>query len=330
MNLQSARALKLEAQEKVMTPMVASVRVQSLGVPATAVERVRRPETVALGIHVVSSNDFRLAIRIQHPALRNSREVAQMVDMAKGEADVQYIGVLNKLQAIWTQQRCRPLLVGCSVGHFNVTAGTLGAFVRSRVDGSTMILSNNHVLADENTGQPGDVILQPGKYDGGQNPNDAVAQLTNFVPISFQKSNMADCAAATLISGTAFDVNQLKGWGVLSGVRSTAVATQEKVSKVGRTTDLTAGTVTAIEMDNVAVRYSHGLAHFDGQIEIEGQGQVPFSRPGDSGSLVFDSSGLGTALLFAGGDQGGSNGMGLTYASPIQNALDGLAVDLLF
>jgi hypothetical protein len=330
MNLQSARALKLEARQEVLDPMLGSVRLRSLGLPATALERVGRPETVALGIGVVSPNDFRLAVRIQHPALRNSREVAQMVELAKGDADVQYIGVLNKLQATWAQQQCRPLLVGCSVGHFNITAGTLGAFVRSRADGSMMILSNNHVLADENTGQPGDMILQPGKYDGGQNPNDGVAQLTKFIPIDFQNPNIVDCAVATLLPGIAVDLRQLKGWGILAGVRNASVATKETVSKVGRTTDLTSGTITAIEMDNVAVQYSHGLAHFDGQIEIEGQGQAPFSRPGDSGSLVFDSSGLGTALLFAGGNQGGTNGLGLTYASPLQNALDGLGIDLLF
>jgi hypothetical protein len=329
MDLQSVRALKLEAQAKILNPMLASARVQSLGLPATGVERIRKPETVALGVGVVSTNDFRLAIRIQHPALRNSREVAQMVDLAKGEADVQYIGVLKKLQAIWTQQQCRPLLIGCSVGHFNVTAGTLGAFVRSRGDGSTMILSNNHVLADENAGQAGDNILQPGKYDGGQNPADSVAQLSKFIPIDFQNPNTVDCAVATLVAGMGFDAGQLKAWGALAGTRGNPVGITETVSKVGRTTDLTNGTITAIEMDNVAVQYSAGLAHFDGQIEIEGQGQAPFSRPGDSGSLVFDANGLGTALLFAGGDQGGTNGLGLTYASPIQNALDGLGVDLL-
>ena len=36
------------------------------------------------------------------------------------------------------------------------------------------------------------------------------------------------------------------------------------------------------------------------------------------------------ALLFAGGDQGGSNGQGLTYANPIRTVLDALKVDLFF
>ena len=36
------------------------------------------------------------------------------------------------------------------------------------------------------------------------------------------------------------------------------------------------------------------------------------------------------ALLFAGGDQGGSNGLGLTYANPIQRVLADLKATLLF
>ncbi|MFB6147597.1 MAG: hypothetical protein ABEJ66_01820, partial [Candidatus Nanohaloarchaea archaeon] len=37
---------------------------------------------------------------------------------------------------------------GISIGHVNITAGTLGAFVE--VDGELQILSNAHVLADTN------------------------------------------------------------------------------------------------------------------------------------------------------------------------------------
>ena len=36
------------------------------------------------------------------------------------------------------------------------------------------------------------------------------------------------------------------------------------------------------------------------------------------------------ALLFAGGDSGGSNGRGLTYANPIDQVLSNLKATLLF
>lgn len=58
-----------------------------------------------------------------------------------------------------------------------------------------------------------------------------------------------------------------------------------EVAKLGRTTGLTRGRVTAFEMDNVVVEYDAGNLRFDGQVEIEGVGQKPFSDAGDSGSL---------------------------------------------
>ena len=37
----------------------------------------------------------------------------------------------------------------------------------------------------------------------------------------------------------------------------------------------------------------------------------------------------GIGLLFAGGDQGGSNGLGLTFANPLRAVLDALKVELV-
>ena len=60
----------------------------------------------------------------------------------------------------WYREDTRPLLIGASVGHVRVTAGTIGAFVRrgERV----FLLSNNHVLAASNEASIGDFIRQPG------------------------------------------------------------------------------------------------------------------------------------------------------------------------
>ena len=103
----------------------------------------------------------------------------------------------------------------------------------------------------------------------------------------------------------------------------------DAVAKVGRTTGLTRGRVTAFELDNVEIEFDLGFLRFDGQIEIEGDGDEPFSDGGDSGSLVVNADLCGVGLLFAGGDVGGSNGRGLTYANPLRTVLDALKVDLL-
>jgi hypothetical protein len=100
------------------------------------------------------------------------------------------------------------------------------------------------------------------------------------------------------------------------------------VAKIGRTTGVTRGQVTAFELDNVVVGYDIGNLRFDNQVEIESDGDGPFSDGGDSGSLIVDAGKRGVALLFAGSDQGGSNGQGLTYANPLGAVLDALKVEL--
>lgn len=325
MNLDSVRALKLEAREKIIQPLM--LRKQSLGVHASEMAANRQPASMALGVSRSSQNEYQLAVRVQHPLLKNSSAVARIRDMAKNEADIQYIGLVRKQQSP-LQQKCIPLRIGCSIGHFKITAGTLGAFVADS-SGRTMVLSNNHVLANENDATIGDDILQPGRFDGGQEPGDRIGVLSNFIRLDFQNPNRMDCAAALLDAGISADFGNLDSAGRLAGVRSSAIGPRDAVRKMGRTTGLTRGTVTAVELDNVAVGYDNGTAFFDGQIEIQGDGADAFSQGGDSGSLIFDEDNFGAALLFAGSDQGGANNMGVTYATPIQAVLLALNVTVL-
>jgi hypothetical protein len=101
------------------------------------------------------------------------------------------------------------------------------------------------------------------------------------------------------------------------------------VYKIGRTTGATRGRVTAFDLDNVVVNYDVGNLRFDGQIEIEGTGTRPFSDGGDSGSLIVNAAMEAVALLFAGSESGGKNGMGLTFANPIHAVLQALNATLL-
>src|SRR4030042_5571293 len=53
----------------------------------------------------------------------------------------------------------RPAPGGVSIGHRDITAGTLGCLVRK--SGRILILSNNHVLANSNEASIGDPLLPP-------------------------------------------------------------------------------------------------------------------------------------------------------------------------
>ena len=54
---------------------------------------------------------------------------------------------------------CRPVPIGVSTGHFNITAGTIGCRVTDGIN--VYALSNNHVFANSNNAFLGDNILQP-------------------------------------------------------------------------------------------------------------------------------------------------------------------------
>jgi hypothetical protein len=332
MQLDSARELKSALQKSVIVPMATSFAVKSAGLRAQSMTALAAtPPTMALGVVRKGKNDFGLAVRIQKRGLENSSQVDTIKKKAKGEVDVRYIGQVTKRAAIpWYQKMTRPLRIGASIGHFKITAGTLGAFVRSRDDSSVLILSNNHVLANENNAKKGDDILQPGAFDGGTDPGQKAGELLRFIKLKKAEANLLDCAVASIDGGIEFDHRTLTGLGKLAGLGDPVLAENDEVGKVGRTTGTTKGRVSAFEMDNVVVDYGLGALKFDGQVEIESADTGPFSQGGDSGSLIVDASHHAVALLFAGGDQGGSNGQGLTSANPFRAVLDALKVDLFF
>ena len=219
-----------------------------------------------------------MAVRIQQRALQQSREVERIRQHARGEVDIRYVGVVRKRATPWYRQRLRPLRIGCSIGHFRITAGTLGVVVRRRGGRPLAILSNNHVLANENRGKQGDAILQPGRYDGGQKPEDTVAQLAEFVKLKRGGREHGGLRLATLVAGIEADASKLTGLGKLRGIGDVFLDEGTRVAKLGRTTGRTRGRVTAFELDNVKVEFEIGVLRFDNQIEIEGEDDAAVQR----------------------------------------------------
>lgn len=326
MQLSSVRELKQELYE----PLTPRGGLQAQHVPEVSVPAERTADVapvlpgIALGVaRGRRAGDYVLAVRVQHRDLIGSRRLAAIERAASNEVEVHYVGELTK-QAAANKHRVRPVRPGTSLGHYEITAGTLGAFVR--IDGSQRprILSNNHVLADENRGAAGDEILQPGALDGGASGIDRVATLERYVALEKASINLVDAALAVLDDDVDFEAS------IEAIPMSGAIASPEDVLDVvkrGRTTGLTRGTVTAIEVDNVVVRFSTGTLRFDNQIEIAGADATVFSKGGDSGSLITEASqGDAVGLLFAGSDQGGPNGTGVTYANPLSTVFQRLAV----
>jgi hypothetical protein len=341
MRLGSARELKVTLRDALLEGMAGALRRQGALITAASRAPAAPPpaeRTLALGITRGRGNDFRLAIRIQRRGLEDAAALAAIRKQARGEVDVRYVGRIAKQarraaaarEVPWHQSRTRPLLIGASIGHHRITAGTLGGFVVLRRGGQVRALSNNHVLADEDRGKKGDAILQPGAYDGGRVSEDRIGSLDRAVKLKPRGTNRVDAAVAALDAEVSYDPRTLQGVGTLAGLDRTPVEEADVVEKLGRTTGHTRGRVTAFELDNVVVAYDTGNFRFDDQIEVEGADDAAFSQGGDSGSLVFaegDHGALG--LLFAGSDQGGSNGTGLTYVNALPHVLSQLKADLL-
>lgn len=227
--------------------------------------------------------------------------------------DIEPTGALKNFS--YAAEYPRPVPCGVSCGHLDITSGTVGALVVLR-NNRLAILSNNHVLANENHAALGDRIVQPGPLDGGT-PAHMIGILESFTPISFSDINLIDGAVAF----TSRQLVSSRHVTYALNPEPTAAAPMMTVMKNGRTTRSTAGWVSAVSVDGVAVEYDGGIATFNDQVIIRSLTQNPFSQPGDSGSLIVTTgSRRPVGLLFAGSASH-------TIANPITNVMSLLGIE---
>jgi hypothetical protein len=263
----------------------------------------------------------------------------------------------------YTEEYPIPVPIGVSCGNLMdpdrtgyLTAGTIGCTVEKMVKigkGKNaqrvlkrFILSNNHVIAQENGGKVGDPIVQPGTYDMWNPPGHEVASLSELVSIKFTRKypapkypeNKMDAAIAESYGdeqsgwhvGTAV-LPQAGGWS--PSTTSAAAFVGQAVMKCGRTTEVTHGEVTLINVNIIVVYGTSGnykYAYFVDQIETSTL--IPyehFSDSGDSGSLLVtdDENYNPVGLHFAGGVDENTN-IGYSYSAPIQIVLDEFGVEI--
>ena len=241
--------------------------------------------------------------------------------------------------------RLRPAPGGVSIGHRDITAGTLGCLVKK--NNEVYILSNNHVLANSNDAQLGDPILQPGPHDGGTFPADHIANLEQFVTINFIDvpsgcsigqgissflnglaklfnsdarfrvistkaiDNLVDAAIAKPLNPQDVSEEILE----IGTIQGTAVGELGMaIKKSGRTTGLTTGEIIQVDV-TVNVQYGgNRMALFTDQLMAGAM-----SQGGDSGSAVLTENNKLTGLLFAGSDT-------TTVINRIENVFTALGV----
>ena len=231
----------------------------------------------------------------------------------------------------------RPAFGGLSIGHMDVTAGTLGCIIK--IGNDRFILSNKHVLGNCNEGKIGDPVYQPGPYDGKcakkhllsyyragcklqyvNSPSQCaisnrivnhlnllaehLGRQTRFRAVVEFPINFTDWAYAGPVSEEEA-INHIAYIGPVHHVMLTPPYVGMPFKYTGRTSGFKTGIVTAID---VSIRVEMGNNHdaiFDDQIEFQ-----PCALGGDSGSAMLVNSNdiadnIIFGLLFAGSGQFG-------------------------
>ena len=228
-----------------------------------------------------------------------------------------------------------PIVLGTSGGNVNnisrafCCSGTLGSLVTK--NSVNYILSNNHILADSDTGSVGDNISQPGLVDVGCNASqtNTVAHLSQSIPLGTQN---VDAAIAQVVGGAVDPGGAILDFGSTANssappASSTATPTiSMTVAKSGRTTGLTCASISSTNT-NVNVQYQRGcgkgkkfVISYVNQVVINSSS---FSAGGDSGSLIVaQATAEPVALLYAGSST-------TTIGNPIQDVINALGVSFV-
>lgn len=296
--------MKLSSIREIKSHFLSPLSTFNVGV---ARPEVKFPRSIALGV-----GDGKLVVRAFESNKNKSKMQKAFIETILGfvksekEVDVQFVKMPSAIdpmihddaEAQENRKRTRPIRLGLSFGHKNITAGTLGCFAQH--NGKTVALTNAHVGANCNLGRKGDSCLSPGKYDGGREDEDAVATLLDNVKLK-KSGNKVDAAICAINDSIEIDPWTIKNHGKWNGFGDSDLEVGQELQKFGRTTSWTVGRITGLEMDNVNVQYGSdlGIISFSNQIEIVSD-DTSYILGGDSGSVSMDKNNRGIGLNFAG------------------------------
>jgi len=324
-------------------------------------ELLQKPNVVATGIGYKIVNgkptkELALICSVDTKKSKKALSESELIPAAiqNVPTDVFPTGIIHALQD--PTGKFRPAPGGVSIGHIDITAGTLGCLVQK--EGVQYILSNNHVLANSNSAEIGDPILQPGPADNGSYPEDRIAELSAFIPVQFDGNGNGGSSSPCKIAGAAASILNMLAAIAGSQTRLTpqrpaqtqsgenlvdcAIAKPLKadwvlneilnigkisgvsegtlgldIKKSGRTTGLTTG---AIQQIDVTVQVSYGSNKTATFVDQLMAGEM--SAGGDSGSAILNGQNEIVGLLFA----GSSNS---TIMNRIQNVFSALNVIII-
>lgn len=245
----------------------------------------------------------------------------------------------------------RPLYIGLEIGHQEGASGTLGAFVVNK-DGSPCILSNCHILALSGRAKMRDYIYQPGcRTSRAVRPRHRIGRLIDYVEFSRSRMNEVDCAIAEIIEGDDEDIIPHLGNIIPRGLEcefeglkfgetcdyrqlTRDALVEMQVGKIGAGTGYTSGKINGRFSDVTVTISSEERILFSDMIEILSPKTTPFTRSGDSGSVLFSrDDSLAPIALHLAGTSGRDDETGEqfthSYACHLPTVLEDLEVTLM-
>jgi hypothetical protein len=220
-----------------------------------------------------------------------------------------------------------------------IGAGTLG-FLAMDAAGDFFGISNNHVTGACNNAMPGLPILAPGPLDATEEACDpfTIGRHARLLPINDgipeNISIDVNCDAGAFRLTDRDKVTSMQGTFYDTPAEVAEPVPGMVVEKVGRTTGRTGGKIVAISASPVPVQYNvteYGIrknVYFGRVYIVQSDNEQPFSKAGDSGSLVVsvDSQGArqSVGLIFAGNEQ-----RALSFILPLPEILQKLELTIV-
>lgn len=207
--------------------------------------------------------------------------------------DSKHIGLQSEPRYI---KKLNELTGGCSISYNNngLDSGTGGAFFKMKNSHSIYLLSNRHVMVNNNV-ELGTKITHPSRADA-RNQYDQEEIIGNVIWTSKKKSSITDAAIAKIYSDdfpVAIGKYTLSKHFLLNDIGIPKIG--QNVKKCGRTTGETYGKIRSI---NCTINITQNIEQpqfYRKQILT-----TYMTEPGDSGSVLINNSGEVVGLLFAG------------------------------
>jgi len=267
----------------------------------------------------------------------NRRQLTQVLASAIPQSDAQLKSTLKQMiKAVdpWPDfgspdmAVCRPVKIGTSISGGGATGpGSIACFVKDRKTGKPMLLSNMHVVCQEDgnktdlKGNP-PVILQPAKMNGGQATNKIGVAARGILDKRMD-------AAVCFLDDTIAWSNSTRPGGTVGSINIVGANSKynanDPVWKCGAMSYISRGRIKDPNKPSAKVPHAKfgGEINFENQIEVETLiAGREFQIPGDSGSGLMNANNEIIGLLHGGLKCG-------AIATPIQDVFDALDVDFM-